>query len=52
MDFHINTQELTKLLKHFYTLTHIRIGVFDNAFQELAFYPNHHSEYCRLLRAD
>ncbi len=52
MDFRINSQELTKLLKHFYTLTHIRIGIFDDAFHEIAFYPSHHSEYCRLLRAD
>jgi AraC-like DNA-binding protein len=50
MSYFINTDKLQNLLRHFYTLTKIRIAVFDDGFRELASFPDHHSTYCRLLR--
>lgn len=43
---------LNSLLKDFYNLTHIRITVFDNAFHELAAYPEQIAPFCRIIRAD
>ncbi len=50
MNFIIDKEKLEKLLKDFYTLTKIRIVVFDKDFNEISCFPNHHSTYCRLLR--
>lgn len=52
MNFIIDKDKLQNLLRDFYTLTGIRIVVFDNDFSEIACYPNHHSTYCELLRKD
>ncbi len=52
MRFFIDKERLQKLLKDFYTITKIRIVVFDESFCEVASYPNHHSKYCELLRQD
>ncbi len=52
MDFIIDNLKLEKLLKDFYTLTKIRIVVFDTDFNEIISFPNHHSTYCKLLRED
>lgn len=51
----ISTYNLTKLnslLKDFFTLTHIRITVFDETFRELAAYPADISHFCRVIRTD
>lgn len=51
----ISTFDLTKLnalLKDFYTLTHIRITVFDETFRELAAYPEQIAPFCRIIRTD
>ena len=51
----ISTYNLTKLnslLKDFFTLTQIRITVFDETFQELAAYPADISSFCRIIRTD
>ena len=50
MDFVINKNELLEILKDFYTLTKIRIVVFDDKYSEILSYPNHHSTYCKILR--
>lgn len=50
----ISTFDLVKLhslLKDFYTLTRIRICVFDENFNELASYPESLPLFCRTLRA-
>ncbi len=52
MKFLIDKDKLQTLLKDFFTITKIRIVVFDDAYQEVAAYPNHHSKYCELLRQD
>ena len=52
MNFNIDKQKLTELLKHFYTLTKIHIAVFDDKFHEIAIYPKSRSPYCRIMRSD
>lgn len=47
-----NLDKLKKLLKDFYTITQIRITVFNDSFQELVAYPEERSSFCRLLRQD
>lgn len=52
MNLLFNISDLKELLKNFYTLTKIRIVIFDDSFHELASYPARHSSYCRLIRSD
>lgn len=47
-----NLQKLNSLLKDFYTLTRIRITVFDETFRELAACPAHVAPFCRIIRTD
>lgn len=44
--------KLKNLLKHFYTLTNIRITVFDDNFNEIVSYPSSISSFCRVIRTD
>lgn len=44
--------KLQSLLRDFYTLTHIRITVFDDGFEELLSYPEEVSDFCKIVRAD
>lgn len=48
--FHI--PQLQNLLRDFYTLTQIRITVFDEQMEELASYPQERADFCQLIRAD
>ena len=41
---------MTEILRDFYTLTKLRIVLFDDEFQEIISYPNRHSTYCTILR--
>lgn len=47
-----NLTKLSALLKDFYTLTHIRITVFNEKFQELAAYPQQIAPICQIIRSD
>ena len=47
-----NLQKLCSLLKDFYTLTQIRITVFDDSFHELAAYPDQIAAFCQIIRTD
>ena len=47
-----NLTKLNHLLEDFYTLTQIRITVFDENFQELAAYPKELSSFCKTIRTD
>lgn len=47
-----NLTKLENLLKDFYTLTQIRITVFDENFQELIAYPANIPSFCQLIRTD
>jgi len=44
--------KLQDALKDFYTVTHIRITVFDEQFNELAAYPEEIAPICRIIRKD
>lgn len=52
MNLLFNISDLKDLLKNFYTLTKIRIVIFDDSFHELTAYPTRHSTYCHLIRRD
>lgn len=47
-----NIEKLNKLLKDFYTLSHIRITVFDEKFKELTSYPAEVAPICQIIRSD
>lgn len=47
-----NIEKLNKLLKDFYTLSHIRITVFDENFKELTSYPSEIALICQIIRSD
>ena len=47
-----NLEKLRLLLKDFYTLTKIRITVFNDHFKELVAYPKYLTQFCRLIRTD
>ncbi|MRY42783.1 MULTISPECIES: PocR ligand-binding domain-containing protein [Bacteria] len=46
-----NMSELNELLISFYTLTKLRIAIFDEDFHELLAYPSRLSTYCQIIRA-
>lgn len=45
-------QKLHQLLKDFYNLTNIKICIYDNAGNELSYYPEKLSPFCSLLRSE
>lgn len=47
-----NLTKLNSLLKDFYTLTKIRITVFNDHFEEITAYPEERSPFCRLVRQE
>ena len=46
----LNTVGLYQVMQDFYTLTKIRIVIFDAEFKELLAYPKNRETFCRLLR--
>lgn len=46
----LNTVGLYKVMQDFYTLTKIRIVIFDEEFNELLAYPSEPGKFCSLLR--
>ena len=46
----LNTVGLHKVMQDFYTLTKIRIVIFDAEFKELLAYPHDRENFCHLLR--
>jgi len=48
----LNTVSLYQVLRDFYTLTKIRIVIFDANFREVLAYPQEKEDFCALLRAD
>lgn len=48
----LNTGNLQRVLKDFYTLTKIRIALFDSDFRELLSYPEEQTGFCNALRRD
>lgn len=51
MNFY-NPEKTEQLLKDFYRLTGIKIGICDSAERELCYIPKKLSDFCALLRAD
>ncbi len=47
----LNTNSLYGIMRDFYTLTRIRIVIFDASFQELLAYPPQRESFCDALRA-
>lgn len=47
-----NLEKLKSLLRDFYTLSNIRITVFNDQFQELVAYPPQISRICQIIRTD
>lgn len=47
-----NIEKLTSMLRDFYTVTRIRITVFDEKFREIAAFPKDLAPFCRLIRTD
>lgn len=47
-----NLEKMQELLRHFYNLTNIKICIYDNAENELCFYPEKLSPFCSLLRTN
>ncbi|MDA3845330.1 MAG: PocR ligand-binding domain-containing protein [Vallitaleaceae bacterium] len=52
MNILFNITDLKELLYDFYTLTGVRVVIFDNDFHEIVAYPTIHSDFCQLLRSD
>jgi len=46
----LNTAGLHKVMQDFYTLTKIRIVIFDAEFRELLAYPQNRENFCHILR--
>ena len=46
----LNTANLYQIMRDFYTLTKIRIVIFDSEFRGLLAYPQHREDFCQLLR--
>lgn len=47
-----NIEKLTAMLRDFYTVTRIRITVFDENFHEIAAFPKEIAPFCQLIRTD
>ena len=47
-----NIEKLTSMLRDFYTVTRIRLTVFDENFQEIAAFPKEIAPFCQLIRTD
>ena len=50
MKFLIDKQKLDELLINFYTLTGIRLVIFDSDFVKVAAYPESDCEFCKAIR--
>ena len=50
MKLKLEHEKLTNILMDFYTLSHIRIVIYDSSFQRIAAYPEKSSDFCSLLK--
>lgn len=51
MILNIDSSELESLMQSFYTLSGIRLVLFDSDFHEVLSYPKHDCEFCRLMKS-
>ncbi|SHH86117.1 PocR ligand-binding domain-containing protein [Clostridium grantii] len=52
MNLLFNITDLKELLINFYTLTKMRVAIFDDNYHEIASYPSRLSTYCHIIRED
>jgi AraC-like DNA-binding protein len=50
MKTRFNLDALTQSIAYFYRLSGLRVSVFDNAFHEIASYPQKRSPFCEMMR--
>lgn len=50
MKFVFEKEKLTELMRDFYTLTRIRLVLFDSDFKRVAAYPENECEFCRKIK--
>ena len=48
----LNQKKILALLKNFYELVHVRVGLFDTEGKEVLAYPAKLMPYCHLIRQD
>ena len=46
----LDTEQITKLLKSFHTVTGIKVVLFDPHFNEIIAYPGRSCEFCRFVK--
>jgi YesN/AraC family two-component response regulator len=51
MILNLDTNKLSKLVESFYTLTKIRIVVYDNKFNEIFSFPEKHTAFCDMMNS-
>ena len=52
MSLQTDNRHLNELLQDFYTLTGIKIALFDDNFKEILRHPSNHSELCKIIRRE
>ena len=51
MKVQFDKEKLMVLLRHYHTITGMRVGIYDLHFSEICAYPVGHSGFCRLIRS-
>lgn len=46
----IDTEKLRELIRAYYNLTHIRVAVYNTAFEEILAYPEEYAPFCAMLK--
>lgn len=46
----IDTEKLRELIRAYYNLTHIRVAVYNTAFEEILAYPEEYTPFCAMLK--
>lgn len=48
----IDKEKLRELIRAYYDLTHIRVAVYNTAFEEILAYPEEYAPFCAMLQGD
>jgi len=52
MSLQLDSEKLKELMQDFYVLTHIRIVIFDDEYNEILAYPEALCDFCKLMRSN
>lgn len=52
MNLNLDNKKLKELMKDFYTLTEIKMVLFDSDYHEILSYPNGHCEFCAIMHGN